>query len=182
MRTLRWIIKAIVSLLVNDDSAYPRVQVTYNGKPTNALRMSLYGLSAHPPEDALAILLAPDGRLDDPVALVDDPLRRFKGLQRGEVVVGNYLTGSSVKFAADGSVEVSVADGGRLAINVPGGTVDLTSSGNVNLTAPNVNVNGNLIVTGTITGQTDVLGGPLGTSLSTHTHPDPVSGSTGPPN
>ncbi len=186
----RWIKKAAVSFLIKDDTPYPRTQVTYNQVTKDAYRFSPYGISSHPPLDSLVVLLSPDGRPDDPVALIANPLGRFKDLEEGEVQAGNDLTGSFVKFRADKGVEWFVAEDGDLVVTLTGGdasidvtgNIDVTATGNVNITAPTVAITGNLTVTGTITGTIDVLGGPLSTSLSSHTHADPLSGNTGPPN
>lgn len=175
-----YIRKAAISFLIGDDSNYPLTQVEYNGVPSNAQRMSVYGVSSHPPRGALAMLLAPSHRLDDPIAIIDDVINRFKPLLEGEVKIGSYITKASMYFKSDGSIDIDVPGQGNLNIDVVGGGitinvggtagVNVVSSGNITLTCPTVAINGNLTVTGTITGTLDVLGGPLATSLSLHTH------------
>jgi len=181
---MRWIKKAIVSLLVDDATTYPRVQLSYNGVTTDAYRLTPYGLSSQPPTGALAVILSPDGRRDDPVALIANPLGRFKGLKEGEVQVGNEITGSFVKFNRENGLEAFVTAGGDLVVAVEAGNAEIDVTGTVTITAPTVQVDGNLVVTGTITGQTDVLGGPASTSLISHTHNETGTGGgvTGPPN
>lgn len=206
---MRTIIKAITSFLTDDSTKYPTAQVSSNGEAWNAQRMGVYGVSSHPPLDSLALVLSPSGRVDDTLALIDDVVGRFKPLAEGEVQIGNYLTRSNVLFAEDGSIIISVVDGGNyrltldngeLNVEVNGGGFTLTSSGNVDVStqgnmtgsaqgnvtvtaggvaqvqAPtiqvigDVTVTGNLTVSGIVTGTTDVVGGALGVSLSTHTH------------
>ena len=125
---MRWIKKAAVSLLIGDDSSYPRTQVTYNGVTTDAYRMSPYGLSSHPPVGSLAVLLSPDGRRDDPVALIADPLNRFKNLEEGEVEIGNDLTRTSIKFRKDKGLVLTVSPDGDLVVTVAGGNAAIASS------------------------------------------------------
>lgn len=185
---VRWIKKAIVSLIIGDDSAYPRTQVSYNGVTTDAYRFSPYGVSSHPPLDSLAVLLSADGRRDDPIALIANPIDRFKGLEEGEVQVGNDITGSSVKFRKDVGVEWTVAENGDLVVTLAAGdasidvtgNIDVTATGNVNITAPTVAITGNLTVSGTIVAVGEVTGATK--ALSTHTHPGDSGGNTGPPN
>jgi len=59
--------------------------------------------------------------------------------------------------------------------------VEVISPSGVTVTAPTVTIDGNLTVTGTITGDVDVIGG--GKSLSSHTHGgvDTGTGTSGPP-
>lgn len=203
---MRWIKKAAVSLLIKDDTAYPRTQVSYNGVTTSAYRFAPYGLASHPPLGSLSVLLSPDGRRDDPVALIADPLNRAKDLAEGEVQLENHLTKSFLKFRADKGVELSVAQDGDLVVTLvggnasidvtgdidvtasgnvavtAGGTVDVDATGNVNVTAPTVAIDGNLTVTGTIVATGEVTGATK--ALSTHTHNETGTGGgvTGPPN
>lgn len=187
---MRWIKKAVVSRLIKDDTAYPRTQVTYNGVATDAYRFAPYGISSHPPLDSLAILLSPDGRRDDPIALIADPLNRFKDLEEGEVLVGSPFTGSFVKFNKDQGVDWFVNDGGDLVVTVASGNatidvigdINVDATGNVNITAPTVAITGNLTVSGTIVATGEVTGATK--ALSTHTHNENGTGGgvTGPPN
>lgn len=90
----------------------------------------------------------------------------------------------------DGSTYVELDPAGKI-VNVvaPGGmtltTPVVTITGVINVEnqqgAANAStMSGNMTTTGTVTGQTDVIGG--GKSLKGHTHPDPQGGNTGPPN
>jgi hypothetical protein len=90
----------------------------------------------------------------------------------------------------DGSTFVELDPAGQI-VNVvaPGGmtitTPTLTVTGVISVEnqqgAPTAStIAGSMTATGTITGQTDVVGG--GKSLKTHTHSDPQGGNTGPPN
>lgn len=58
----------------------------------------------------------------------------------------------NIEVTCEGNLTANV--GGNATIDI-GGTTDLTSGGDVNITAPNVNITGNL----TVSGQTDLAGG-----------------------
>lgn len=172
--------RAIVSLLTDDKGTYPLIQVKYNDIVSDALRLSPYGVCSNPPEKSIAYLLAPFNRVDEPAAIMDDVVNRFKELKEGEVQLGNYITRSSMKFLEDGSVSLTLPNGGdyilsvddgQLSVDVPGDQgITINSGGNVDLTAPVVNIDGDLTVTGTVTGQTEVVGGVSNVRLSAHQH------------
>ncbi len=172
MRALKHLIRrGILSLLLDDSSDYPLAQITYNGISTDAMRMGVYGVSSQPPLDSLAMVLSPFARLDDPVAVIDDVLGRFKGLKEGEVQLGNYITRSSVKFEEDGSITIDLPNGGDMKVALSDGDIIVDAgSGDVTLTAGTTTINGDLIVTGTVTGQTEVVGGAGNVRLSQHQH------------
>ena len=58
--------------------------------------------------------------------------------------------------------------------------INIVSPVAVTITAPAINTNGTWNHTGTLTATGDIIG--AGTSLHTHTHPDPQGGNTGAPN
>lgn len=84
---------------------------------------------------------------------------------------------ATVEIGGDASIEISGNAtgniGGDATIDV-GGTTTLTSGGDVNITAPTVNITGDVTVTGTVTAQGDVIG--AGISLSGHIHSGVESG------
>ncbi len=97
-------------------------------------------------------------------------------------------------------VQLRTNDGAAVvAISPTTHDIKATTTGNVTITAPTITLSGNIVLNGPITqtsgggggGTTATLIGPLnvtndvtaqGTSLHTHTHPDPDGGNTGPPN
>lgn len=91
------------------------------------------------------------------------------------------VTGKITLEATDGvEIDGDVTVAGNIDV-----TGDITVDGATEFTGP-VDITGATSVTGaitsstTITATTNVIGG--GISLLTHTHPDPVTGTTGPPN
>jgi len=103
-----------------------------------------------------------------------------------------HQSGSCLKFTNDGKVLVQSATdmnlqvGNDLNINVLGG-VSLTSVDDINMTAPNLNVTGNITATGDITDQSLTTNESMRDQrqiYDSHTHPGVQSGgsNTGAPN
>jgi phage gp45-like len=130
-RILQMIKQAYVSGVTDDSSAYPQVQVSYNGKATNAVRLSPYGLCTNPPNGANVLLLSSQAQESTKFALIDDMRNRFNNLEEGEVAVYHYDTESLIYFKNNGNIEI-VANGNLLA-SVEGKT-DLDSTGDVTVT------------------------------------------------
>lgn len=137
---------AAVSLNRDDNTGDPITQITYLGKTGNAYEFYPYGFSAVAPNETLGIMMTVGGSEDSraimPMATGDN---RPSGLKPGEVLISNPVTGASVLFAEDGSIEV-------------------TTTGDVRLNAANVTITGNVIIDGTITQGGINIG-------NTHTHP-----------
>ena len=70
---------------------------------------------------------------------MDFPNIRPKNLQPGEVVVSNYLTGSEVRFKANGDIDIS-------------------SGNKINITATDIVITGAVEITGTITNNGTTIG------------------------
>lgn len=106
-----------------------------------------------------------------------------------------HATGSMLKLTADGKVtlnsntDLNVTVGGNFNATVTGnvvanvsGNLNAAVTGTITSSAGQWNHSGNMTVTGTLTGTTDVVGG--GKSLKTHTHSGVTTGAgnTGVPN
>lgn len=169
--------RVVTSAAMQDSGNYPIVQVQYLGRTAFVELLSPYGLSTSPPIGSLGTCWSILGQEDNRAALITAGAARFKNLQPGEVVVGNYLTQSYVKFNVDGSISIVAA--GNLTATV-GGTTTLNSTGNVNITAPQVIINGTLQVTGDIIdnsgSNTDTMAG-MRTKYNSHTHSGVQTGS-----
>lgn len=103
-----------------------------------------------------------------------------------------HQSGSLLKFTNDGNVQLiahadlNVTVGGNLNATVRGGT-NLRSAQDVNITAPNLNVDGNITATGDITDQTGTTNESMRDQRAlydSHTHPGVQGGpdNTGVPN
>jgi phage gp45-like len=180
-KLLQIIRQAYHSLVSDDSSAYPKTQVVSNGKATDIVRLSTYGICANPPKDAHVLMLSSQGQESSKFGVFNDFLNRMKGLAEGEVVLFNTLTGAFVYMKANGDIEVNtdtkikVNAGGDIDVDAGGkitadavGNIDATAGGDINataqgsinataiatanITAPTITLNGTVIVNGLITG------------------------------
>jgi len=151
-------IKLIKSVKSKTGGFFLKVVGDFMGKRQDIKVLSIYGISFNPPDNVLGVMLNPNGYEDDGVAIIDDPGRRFTQLQKGELKIGNYLTGASVYFKANGDIDIT-----------PG-------------SSNTININGNISVTGTVTASDFVTSSV--SSYNAHTHSGVESGpsNTGGPN
>ena len=146
-RKIRQMIKqAVISIITDDSGPYPTGQAIYNGKVTEFLRYSPYGLESNPPEGSWVLLLESQGQESTKIGLPADFLNRKKGKKSGEVRLHNTLSGSNVLLKENGDIEIdsqkdvtiiTVGDlnatvSGKVNLNVVG-NVDIVATGNVNL-------------------------------------------------
>ena len=108
-RCAKMIKQGFVSLVSDDSSAYPQVQVTYNGKPVQAVRLSPYGLFGNAPEGSMAVLLSPNAQESRQFVILDDMRRRKKSIKGGECGLYNVLTRKYIYLREDGVTE-AIAD------------------------------------------------------------------------
>jgi len=137
---------AKVTLVSGDDKQFPESQFEYMTKVKDVVVVYPYGMCAKAPVDNLAVLLTV-GHEENSVAIEMSQQNREKGLVSGESAFGNWVTGSIIKFSANGDINVT-----------SNGNVNVTSSGTVNVTASSTIVNGNLVVNGNITASGIVQG------------------------
>lgn len=123
-------------------------------------RLAEYGFSSNPPDDSDAVAIFVGGdRANGVIIATGHQASRFKNLERGEVAIYN--------------------NAGASAVLKKNGDIEFTSPTIFKFAAPNAHFTGDVLVDGTLTATTDVVGG--GKSLKTHTHSDPQGGNTGPP-
>lgn len=127
-----------------DDKPYPYSQVTYNGKVANAMTVSPYGLYSQAPINSLALMFQMFGEEENLAAICFDPESRFKGLASGDVVVGNPLTGSYIKFPM--TKELTITSASDLILNVTGNVT--INCNNAQINAESVNIDGAFNVVG----------------------------------
>ena len=134
--------QAVISVVSDDSEAYPKAQATANGKATDITRLSVYGLCSNPPLDSHVLMISSQAQEAVKFGVINDFLRRKKNLKEGEVALFNCITGAFVYLKADGSIEVE-------------------STLKVSVTAPETEINGNLIVNGDITATGDITSAEL---------------------
>lgn len=180
MKVWSMIKQAVVSLVTDDTSSYPQGQATYNGKTTDHTRLSPYGLVSNPPKDSWVLLLSSMAQSAVKFGIASDMLRRIKGLKEGECGLYNTLTQSFILLLENGDCSadikgnalinatgnltatiagnISATAGGDITANAPSGdiiasaeNVNATATTEINLTAPLINLNGQVVSTGTMT-------------------------------
>lgn len=191
---------------MNDAGQFPVVQIGFLEKIGDAAVANQYGVHASPDQGSAALVIYINGDPTNRVIIPLSSLNRNKGLEEGEVELGNFKAKSYIKFDKDGNIDLQCEQNTSLTVK---GNITLNISGNavVNASKATINndteINGNLVVNGNITstgivaaasvaasgavgGGTVVAGGK---DLETHTHPpgtftaggDAVTGESGAP-
>jgi phage baseplate assembly protein V len=163
--------QAFISLVTDDSTAYPQGQAGYNNKTTDYVRLSPYGLDSNPPAGSFILLLSSQSQEAVKFGVQSDFINRFKNLKAGEVALYNTLTQSVIHLKENGDIEIDCKNN---LIGTVAGTATLTVTGNTTITTPlltlngDLQVNGDIDATGTITGDTEVTTGSI--NLGTHVH------------
>jgi len=173
--------RGTVSRDTADTNQFAFAQVKWaSDKVSNVQVIHPYGVYSYAPIGSLALMFNVMGQEDNIAAIIDNPKTRFKGLKSGEVVCGNPVTLSYVKFLENGDIEIigknnqnititgdsnltvggntTITTTGNTTINstgnmsaTVGGTLQANVTGNTTITSPTITVNGTLRVTGEIT-------------------------------
>lgn len=137
--------RAFVSQSLTDDKSSGIVQVSYFGKTGVSEVISPYGLSVRLPTGIQVLLFAVQSQENNRACIGYSQKDRFKDLEEGEVVIGNPLTRSFIKFDIDGNIEIEstgkidIKSAKDVTIDVTG-TVDLKATGDVTVDSPKVNL------------------------------------------
>lgn len=134
-------LKSGVLKSVNDSGNLRRGTADWLGRTGQPVQLaSLYGLVHNPPAGSQVVLLPQNGQESNSIGLPDHPaIRPLKNLLPGEVALVNYLTGSYVLMKANGDIEVST-----------GGNLNVTAS-QINLNGVIIDGSGNITTPGTVT-------------------------------
>jgi phage baseplate assembly protein gpV len=122
--------RAVVSLPGDDSGNVANTQVTYLGRTAQVEVIYPYGTAGKAPKDSQAIMFNIQGQEENRVIIEYRTTGRFKNLKDGEYIVGNEVTGAFVKFLENGDIEIDAG------------------AANVNLTAANLNITGDVAVVG----------------------------------
>lgn len=167
-RLVRW---ASVTRAGDDTGQFPTQQVEYLGKVADCIMVFPYGMHANVDGNALAVLLAMNGNVDNRAA-IPTSMNRRSALASGEVTIYSPVTRSAVTFKANGDVVVNA--NGDVVVNANGNLI-ATASGSATVTAPAINLNGAVTIVGGLVADTVAVSGTLsqgGTSVGkAHTHP-----------
>ncbi len=122
---------ASITKISKDDKDFVVPQITYGEKnAANSVAVYPYGYHAIAPVNSLAVRFSIQDQEENRAHIEFDSKNRIKrGLKSGEVIVGNQGKKTYIFFKEDGSIEIK--------------------------TDSTVTIDGNLVVTGTITGQSN---------------------------
>ena len=130
--------RAMITSPGDDDKDIAYCQVTYLGKVTNIETIYPYGMSAKAPANNIVMLSNVGSNEANLVGTPYSQQGRFKSLQVGEVVVGNPVTGSYVKFLANGDIQIESK--GKLIVNAAKDmTVNVVNE--LDITAKDIKIN-----------------------------------------
>jgi len=190
-------IKQVIITAINDDTSdFPRAQVFYMGKEGLATRISPYGYCYMPPLDTWGVSWSMRSEESSKVVMFSELEKRLKELQPGEVGIHNPETGSYIKFKENGDIDIesqnninvicvdaTVIASGNMSSIVDGdlsftvtGITEISSNGNMTLTAPQITLTGDIVldgdVTGNASGSINAVNGLVtgGIEWSTHLH------------
>lgn len=141
----------------DDSSALRSGTASWLGRDGQPIQLaSLYGLIHNPPAGSQVLLLPQNGQESNSIGLADHPeIRPIRDLLPGEVAVVNYLTGSHVIFKENGDIIVNT----DTSVVVNCRTAQITADSHIGMTAPQIDMTGNVSVS---TGATGTFTTPAG--------------------
>lgn len=192
------IIWAKITKAGNSAANWFRQQITYKNKLSNCTIVYPYGFHANATaNDSLALVFAVGCNAENKAAIAYNPNIR-PNLSEGEVAVYSPSTSTEIILNRDGDVRINskkdvlIDSSNQVTVNCIDCTINATNSANitalvsVDITAPIINLNGAVNVSGTATFAGAILSG--GKDIGgAHNHPytwtgSPGSGDTGAPN
>ncbi|MCK5020815.1 MAG: hypothetical protein KAS32_27585, partial [Candidatus Peribacteraceae bacterium] len=85
MGKIKQMIKQAVLNVIFDGDPFPRGQANYNGKTTDFLNYTPYGLESNPPPNSWVLLLSSQSQESVKIGLIADFLNRKKNKLPGEI-------------------------------------------------------------------------------------------------
>ncbi len=116
--------KGMSVLSIDDTGKFRSCILSASGYTQRCQALSPYGLCTNPPDNSLAVAFNLQNIASNTVALIDDPENRKKGLEKGEVALYNYVTGSVVYLKSDNSIEIESSGGAKITM-ASDGTIQL---------------------------------------------------------
>ena len=101
-------IHLIKSLVSDDTGIFQKVKAKFFNQTQDVNVLNMYGISFNPPDNSFGVAFrANNDSANNIFAMIDRPDLRFTGLAKGELKIGNYVTGNSVLFKVDGTIEIT---------------------------------------------------------------------------
>jgi phage gp45-like len=139
IKTIRNFFKVARLLATMDNNDLRIANVQTMGKSQKVMLFTPYGLMHNPPANSMALVWSQQGQESNGIGMADDPANRtLKGLEPGEVAIGNYETGAYILFSADGSCKIK-ADNIDFDCT---GTLTATANTSLSLISPIMTNNG----------------------------------------
>lgn len=145
---------------VGDDSGNaPVSQLKYDGKTIDFYELTPYSIYSKCPagDNSWVTHWSYNQQEENRVGIANVLASRYKDFKDGEAIHGNVLSGTHIKYAENGDMNITVTNNQNINIS---GNCTVTVSGNVTLNAPEATVNGNMTINGTldVTGTTTLEG------------------------
>jgi hypothetical protein len=138
------IFSGLLTLIKNAGKVF---QVNFNNKTTDKVRnLTPYGLFCHPPKNSKVVLIQDKNKTYYGIAYLDEVIPTLK---ENEVVVGNFVIGSIVKYDEDGNINITCKKDTIINIDNDeerdvGNDYDLNITNNATITAGvNITINAN---------------------------------------
>lgn len=135
-----------------DEDNYPVIKTEYFGQKCEVEVISPYGIYSGIPKEAEGVILNIGRNEENRVAILDTPRTRFKNLKAGELVLGNTMTRSNIKFSEDKSINITGANNTLIVIDANGnvsittaGTFTINATGNVVINGAEIHLNGSAV-------------------------------------
>ncbi len=154
MKITTWLARIIGAAKSSDHR--PTQQIEYFNAASSATMLFPYGMYANVSNDALCLLHLVGGNSEQRLA-IPASFEVRPDLEQGEIAIYRPDGDAVIKFGNDGSIAIS-------------------TSADVNITAPTSTINGDLVVTGDITANEVTADGVV---LTTHTHIGSLTAPTG---
>ena len=146
---------------VDDSTDIRRGTATWLGRSGQPIQVAgIYGLVMNPPEGSQVLLLPQNGQESASIGIADHPIiRPVRDLLPGEVAVVNYLTGSHIIFKENGDIVINTD------FNVIANcrTAQVNAESHIGLTAPQIDMTGNVSIS---TGATGTFTTPTGDTVT----------------
>ena len=105
--------RAVSTSTANDSSVTQLTQIKYYDKVSQSEIIHDYGFSSSAPRGSVVYCFSCGGNEQNLIGIANHVLSRFKNLSEGEVVIGNQLTGTYIKFDKNGDI---IIGGGNVII------------------------------------------------------------------